>query len=191
MCNEPQPGSPSYEQFAAQKASLLTSLTSKAHAFTDFFNSLEGVTCNFTEGAMYSFPRIQLPQKAADAAKKAGKAQDVFYCLRLLEATGKGWAKGWRGQGGGLKHDGEGEVVAQACTHVQSLPFNSTHLNPRALPSTPTLNPLGISTVPGSGFQQMPGTFHLRTTILPLEEDVPAILAAWKQFHEGFMAEYK
>lgn len=32
---------------------------------TDAFNSLEGVTCNFTEGAMYSFPRLHLPPKAS------------------------------------------------------------------------------------------------------------------------------
>jgi len=39
-------------------------------------------------GAMYSFPQIRLPPKAIEAAKKAGKVPDVFYCLKLLEATG-------------------------------------------------------------------------------------------------------
>lgn len=39
-------------------------------------------------GAMYSFPQIHLPPKAIEAAKKAGKVPDVFYCLKLLEATG-------------------------------------------------------------------------------------------------------
>ena len=39
-------------------------------------------------GAMYSFPQICLPPKAIEAAKKAGKVPDVFYCLKLLEATG-------------------------------------------------------------------------------------------------------
>ena len=37
---------------------------------------------------MYSFPQICLPPKAIEAAKKAGKHPDVFYCLKLLEATG-------------------------------------------------------------------------------------------------------
>lgn len=37
---------------------------------------------------MYSFPQIKLPPKAIEAAKTAGKAADVFYCLKLLEATG-------------------------------------------------------------------------------------------------------
>lgn len=39
-------------------------------------------------GAMYSFPQIRLPPKAIEAAKNAGKVPDVFYCLKLLEATG-------------------------------------------------------------------------------------------------------
>lgn len=39
-------------------------------------------------GAMYSFPQIRLPPKAIEAAKRAGKVPDVFYCLKLLEATG-------------------------------------------------------------------------------------------------------
>lgn len=33
-------------------------------------------------------PQIKLPPKALEAAKAAGKAADVFYCLKLLEVTG-------------------------------------------------------------------------------------------------------
>lgn len=51
-------------------------------------NSLEGVTCNRAEGAMYLFPRIELPQKAIHAAEAAKTAPDAFYCKRLLNATG-------------------------------------------------------------------------------------------------------
>ncbi|KAF2307037.1 hypothetical protein GH714_024367 [Hevea brasiliensis] len=87
-------------------------------------------------GAMYSFPQIRLPPKAIEAAKKAGKVPDVFYCLKLLEAT-------------------------------------------------------GISTVPGSGFGQKEGVFHLRTTILPSEEDMPAIMASFKKFNDEFMEEHE
>ena len=46
------------------------------------------VTGCVAAGAMYSFPQIQLPARAIEAAKRAGKAADVFYCLKLLEATG-------------------------------------------------------------------------------------------------------
>lgn len=54
----------------------------------DAFNSLEGVQCNKAEGAMYLFPRINLPQKAIKAAEAANTAPDAFYARRLLTATG-------------------------------------------------------------------------------------------------------
>ena len=54
----------------------------------DVFNSLEGVTCYKAEGALYSFPRINLPDKAIKAAEEAKTAPDAFYAWRLLNATG-------------------------------------------------------------------------------------------------------
>ncbi|CAI5495719.1 unnamed protein product [Closterium sp. Naga37s-1] len=88
MVNPPAPGDASYEEFTEERSSRLASLRRRAHTVTEGFNSCKNITCNFTEGAMYSFPRINLPEKALEAAKAAGKAADVFYCLRLLEATG-------------------------------------------------------------------------------------------------------
>ena len=111
MVNPPQPGDYSYNQFRAEKDALIESLKRRARLITDAFNSLEGVVCQETDGAMYSFPRITLPPAAIEAAKANGKEPDVMYCLELLEET-------------------------------------------------------GISCVPGSGFKQAPGTFHIRTTIL-------------------------
>lgn len=63
MMNPPQPGDESYELFANERADTLASLRRRAHMMTDGFNALEGVTCNFTEGAMYSFPQLHLPPK--------------------------------------------------------------------------------------------------------------------------------
>ena len=52
------------------------------------------------------------------------------------------------------------------------------------------LEETGLSTVPGSGFQQKDGTFHMRTTILPAEEDFDNIIVKFKAFHENFMKRY-
>ena len=135
MVNPPRQGDPSFDQWRREREGELASLRRRAHMVTDGFNALEGVTCNFTEGAMYAFPQLRLPPKAVEAAKAAGKAPDVFYCLRLLEET-------------------------------------------------------GISTVPGSGFGQAEGTFHLRTTILPREEKMKEFVDKFRSFHEGFMKKY-
>ncbi|KAM7251602.1 hypothetical protein ACFE04_023485 [Oxalis oulophora] len=135
MVSPPRPGDISYEQFMRESKGILESLRKRAQIMTDGFNSCKNVVCNFTEGAMYSFPQIKLPSKAIQAANEAGKVADVFYCLKLLEAT-------------------------------------------------------GISTVPGSGFGQKEGVFHLRTTILPSEEDMPAIMESFKKFNDDFMDQY-
>ncbi|KAI3934138.1 hypothetical protein MKW98_027348, partial [Papaver atlanticum] len=136
MVNPPKPGDISYLKFVQESKTILESLRKRAHIMTNGFNSCRNVVCNFTEGAMYSFPQIRLPPKAIEAAKMAGKVPDVYYCLKLLEAT-------------------------------------------------------GISTVPGSGFGQKEGVFHLRTTILPAEEDMPAIMDSFKKFNDAFMEQYE
>ena len=59
MVNPPKPGDASFEQFSKERTAELASLRRRAHMVTDSFNALEGVTCNFTEGAMYSFPRVR------------------------------------------------------------------------------------------------------------------------------------
>ncbi|GMH33360.1 hypothetical protein BSKO_01194 [Bryopsis sp. KO-2023] len=131
--NPPKEGDESYSQYKEERESELASMRRRAHMVTNAFNKLDGMRCNFTEGAMYSFPLISLPPKALKAAEESGKAPDVFYCLKLLEAT-------------------------------------------------------GISTVPGSGFGQKPGTFHLRTTILPREEVVESFCKKFMDFHVEFMS---
>jgi glutamate--glyoxylate aminotransferase len=88
MCNPPRPGDASYSQYMAEKDGLLESLKRRARLITDVFNSMDGITCQETEGAMYSFPQIYLPPGAIEAAQQAGKEPDVFYCLKLLEETG-------------------------------------------------------------------------------------------------------
>jgi glutamate--glyoxylate aminotransferase len=111
MVNPPKVGDESYELFKKEKQDILGSLQRRARRIVDAFNSLEGVSCQDTNGALYAFPRFTLPPAAIQAATKLGKEADVMYCLELLEET-------------------------------------------------------GISCVPGSGFKQVPGTFHIRTTIL-------------------------
>ncbi|KAF3647500.1 Alanine aminotransferase 2 [Capsicum annuum] len=81
-------GDESYKSFSAEKEAILSSLARRAKILEDAFNSLEGVTCYKAEGALYSFPRINLPGKAIKAAEEAKTAPDAFYARHLLNATG-------------------------------------------------------------------------------------------------------
>ncbi|KAG2259587.1 hypothetical protein Bca4012_055729 [Brassica carinata] len=53
------------------------------------------------------------------------------------------------------------------------------------------LNATGIVVVPGSGFRQVPGTWHFRCTILPQEDKIPAIVNRLTEFHKSFMDEFR
>ncbi|KAJ8557766.1 hypothetical protein K7X08_004532 [Anisodus acutangulus] len=132
IMSSPKVGDESYESFSAEKEAILSSLARRAKTLEDALNSLEGVTCNRAEGAMYLFPCINLPDKAIKAAEAAKTAPDAFYAKHLLNAT-------------------------------------------------------GIVVVPGSGFRQVPGTWHFRCTILPQEEKIPAIVTRLTEFHKKFM----
>nr|GME01567.1 alanine aminotransferase 2-like [Ipomoea batatas] len=136
VMSPPKVGDESYESFSAEKDAILSSLARRAKTLEDALNSLEGVTCNKAEGAMYLFPRICLPEKAIKAAEAAKTAPDAFYARCLLNAT-------------------------------------------------------GVVVVPGSGFGQVPGTWHFRCTILPQEDKIPAIVSRLTEFHQGFMDQYR
>lgn len=88
VVNPPKQGEPSYELFMKEKNGVLQSLKERAEMVANTFNSIEGFSCNPVQGAMYAFPQIKLPQKAIDAAKKAGQTPDSFYAFQLLESTG-------------------------------------------------------------------------------------------------------
>ncbi|EYU21272.1 hypothetical protein ABFS82_09G128500 [Erythranthe guttata] len=136
VMNPPKVGDESYESYFAEKDAILSSLARRAKSLEEALNGLEGVSCNRAEGAMYLFPRIDLPKKAIEAAEAAKMAPDAFYAKRLLNAT-------------------------------------------------------GIVVVPGSGFRQVPGTWHFRCTILPQEDRIPAIISRLTDFHKGFMDEFR
>ncbi|XP_024368499.1 alanine aminotransferase 2 [Physcomitrium patens] len=136
VTNPPKPGDESYELFAEERDAILGSLGRRAKVLTEGMNKLEGVTCNAAEGAMYVFPRLDLPERALKAAGAVGMLADVFYTRRLLDAT-------------------------------------------------------GVVMVPGSGFGQVPGTWHVRCTILPAEEKLPGVIDRLTTFHQRFMDEFR
>jgi aspartate/methionine/tyrosine aminotransferase len=51
------------------------------------------------------------------------------------------------------------------------------------------LEQTGICVVPGSGFGQVPGTFHFRTTILPPTDKIESVVKGIADFHVRFTKE--
>ncbi len=88
VVNPPRNGEPSYKQFMKEKEDTLVSLAERSRLVVDTLNAIPGYHANPAMGAMYVFPRIDLPEKAIKAAKAAGQVPDVFYAFKLLESTG-------------------------------------------------------------------------------------------------------
>ncbi|XP_076837655.1 alanine aminotransferase 2-like isoform X2 [Brachyhypopomus gauderio] len=88
VTNPPQPGEPSHAQFIKERTATLSDLARKAKLTEEILNTVPGISCNPVQGAMYSFPRISLPELAVREAKEKGQAPDMLYCMKLLEETG-------------------------------------------------------------------------------------------------------
>lgn len=88
VVSPPTPSEPSFKQFQAERQEVLAELAAKAKLTEQVFNEAPGIRCNPVQGAMYSFPQVQLPLKAVQRAQELGLAPDMFFCLCLLEETG-------------------------------------------------------------------------------------------------------
>lgn len=88
VVNPPKEGEPSYEHFKKEKDYVLSELAKRAKLVEESLNGIEGFHCNSVQGAMYAFPRFEIPPKAVEAAKAKNVAPDAFYAMNLLETTG-------------------------------------------------------------------------------------------------------
>lgn len=88
MVKPPLPGEESYELFQQENRAIFEGLKERAQKLVDGLNSIPGITCAPAEGAMYAFPRVEVPEKAIEKAKELGTTPDNLYALSLLESTG-------------------------------------------------------------------------------------------------------
>jgi len=135
MVNPPKPGDASYVQFVKEYDDMYNSLKRRSHKLREALNSMPNTTCTEIDGALYAFPKIDLPPKAIAAAAEKGMKPDAFFCIELLDST-------------------------------------------------------GICVVPGSGFGQKEGTYHFRTTFLPPESEMDAVIERLTVFTTKFMNKY-
>ncbi|XP_053323519.1 alanine aminotransferase 2-like [Spea bombifrons] len=105
LVDPPQPGDPSYGTFIQERQTVLSNLAEKARLTEEILNRAPGIRCNPAQGAIYSFPRIEIPDKAMKLAEARGMEPDTFFCHQLLEDTGIVLAAGSSfGQAEGTHH---------------------------------------------------------------------------------------
>ncbi|HOX17241.1 MAG TPA: aminotransferase class I/II-fold pyridoxal phosphate-dependent enzyme, partial [Spirochaetales bacterium] len=121
MVKPPAEGGPSHAEYVRERDHILGELRSRARLLADGLNAIPGIHSNEVAGAMYAFPRIELP---------AGRS-DSDWAMALLEKE-------------------------------------------------------GVCVVPGTGFGQIPGTAHFRTTILPPTAALEDVVKRIARFHASF-----
>ena len=116
---------------------------------------------------MYAFPKVELSPKAVAAAEAAGVP---CWCRHLL-------SNACRESCGYLLRTRTAGADWNLCgVCKQNFYFGSEFMV--------------MSQVPGSGFGQVDGTWHFRTTFLPPEDQIDEVIGRMRRFHEGFMQKY-
>lgn len=88
LVRPPKVGDESYPLWLKETSTIHDALASRTKIMAERLNALPGVSCVDSPGALYLFPRLDLPAAAVEAAHKAGKAPDHFYAIALLDETG-------------------------------------------------------------------------------------------------------
>jgi len=88
MCRGPAKGGESYESHQGEINDIYQSLKRRSKIVSEGLNKIPGFSCQPAQGAMYSFPSVELPENAVEAAMEQGVSPDTLYALSLLENTG-------------------------------------------------------------------------------------------------------
>lgn len=88
MVRPPQPDEESYKLFEEENRQIFEGLKERSLKLVEGLNSIPGISCVPAEGAMYAFPKVDVPEKAIEKAKELGTTPDNLYALSLLDETG-------------------------------------------------------------------------------------------------------
>ena len=88
MVKGPDPGDESYASHEAEKEAIFQSLKRRAKLVSEGLDAIDGFSCQPAQGAMYCFPKVEMPPGAIKAAKELNTTPDALYAVSLLEATG-------------------------------------------------------------------------------------------------------
>jgi len=76
------------ESFRAEANMLSSSLKRRANAAYTALNSMQNVSSNPVEGALYALAKVDFSKKFINEAESKGVAPDFLYCMQALEETG-------------------------------------------------------------------------------------------------------
>ncbi|KAI3455678.1 hypothetical protein Pfo_012341 [Paulownia fortunei] len=136
---------------------------------------------------------VMNPPKVGDESYESYSAEKDAI-LSSLARRAKNLEDAFNGLEGVTCNRAEGAMYLFPCIRLPKKAIEAAkavNTAPDAFYARRLLNATGIVVVPGSGFGQVPGTWHFRCTILPQEDRIPAIISRLTEFHKGFMDEFR
>mmetsp|Transcript_19728 Transcript_19728/g.22758 ORF Transcript_19728/g.22758 Transcript_19728/m.22758 type:complete len:577 (+) Transcript_19728:197-1927(+) len=88
MCRGPAKEDVSYHSHQAEQQEIFTSLQRRAKIVEQGLDAIDGFSCQPAQGAMYCFPRVEMPARAIVEAQRQNTTPDTLYALSLLQRTG-------------------------------------------------------------------------------------------------------
>merc|ERR1719277_753921 len=88
VVTDPPVGGPSRAAWEKECDEIYAALKRKAKRVTERLNSIEGISCQAIEGAMYAFPQVTIKGHVMKKAISLATPADQIYCLEMVERTG-------------------------------------------------------------------------------------------------------
>jgi aspartate/methionine/tyrosine aminotransferase len=160
------------------------------------FIKLQSISlCSNTVGQLVTYLVVTPPQKSDDSYDLFVKERDgILNELKTkAEILGKG-LDAIEGMTTEIPHGAMYAFVKMDLPHTKDvtkmtpaerLEYDSKRDNDYCMA---LLEETGICVVPGSGFGQLPGTLHFRTTFLPPKDEIEELVVMMKKFHEGYIS---
>ena len=156
--------------------------------------------CSNVDGQLVTYLMVAPPEKGSESHELYVAERDAILCdlKEKAEILGKGLNE-IEGMETGIPQGAMYAFVRFTLPHAKGvdpdkmlpeerLQYEAARDNEYCLK---LLEETGICVVPGSGFGQLPGTLHFRTTFLPPREDILMLVEKMKQFHTAYSAKLK
>lgn len=88
VVNLPPAGGPSRAIFDQERDAIRSALKRKAKMVTERLNTIDGISCQPIEGAMYAFPKVTIKGYVMKKAISFATPADQIYCLEMVDKTG-------------------------------------------------------------------------------------------------------
>jgi len=159
--------------------------------FANIYKLVSSTLCSNLDGQVMTALMVSPPQLGDESYPLfTAETDGIFNALKAKSAK---FVQGLNAIEGVSCQEAEGSMYVFPRINIPEAAIKAAKAagkTPDALYCLSLLERTGICTVPGNGFGQQEGTFHLRATFLPTEEQMDRVLTSFEQHHREFTTRF-